>query len=236
MPYPQEVPLLRETRTLPHKGRTYYAVGQVRTSERAVLMTAEATHHAVATLIRDPALRAHMEALYRELALLDGRWAGELRARGFEPVELARGLRRGVEAGHFRLLEEARATTRGGTGEATGAADAVAPLASPAAPAAQPVTPARAASGAASEAPPPAQAAPVKTFIEIALVDSAGKPVPDEPFSVEVPGGLTISGSLNSAGKSKLEGIDPGTCKIRFPNLDAKEWQETSLVDSGKGK
>lgn len=67
---------------------------------------------------------------------------------------------------------------------------------------------------------------PAKTsWVEISLVDDDGLPVAFEPYQVELPDGSTIEGALDGTGQARIEGIDPGTCKVSFPNRDAKDWK-----------
>jgi type VI secretion system secreted protein VgrG len=71
------------------------------------------------------------------------------------------------------------------------------------------------------------QGAEEKThWIEITLVDEDGKPVPGEEYKVTLPDGSTVaSGTLDEKGKARVEGIDPGSCKVTFPNLDKDAWK-----------
>jgi type VI secretion system secreted protein VgrG len=62
-------------------------------------------------------------------------------------------------------------------------------------------------------------------WIEIELVDEDGKPVPGETYAITLPDGSVASGSLDEKGKARVEGIDPGTCKVTFPNLDKEAWE-----------
>jgi type VI secretion system secreted protein VgrG len=62
-------------------------------------------------------------------------------------------------------------------------------------------------------------------WIEIRLVDEDGKPVPGEEYKITLPDGSTVaSGTLDEKGKARVEGIDPGTCKVTFPNQDKSAW------------
>jgi type VI secretion system secreted protein VgrG len=57
-------------------------------------------------------------------------------------------------------------------------------------------------------------------------VDENGKPVPGEEYKVTLPDGSTVaSGTLDAKGKARVEGIDPGSCKVTFPNLDKDSWK-----------
>jgi hypothetical protein len=64
-----------------------------------------------------------------------------------------------------------------------------------------------------------------KTWIEIELVDEAGEPVPGESYEITLPDGTTTKGTLDGQGFARVEGIDPGTCKVTFPNLDKDAWK-----------
>ena len=77
------------------------------------------------------------------------------------------------------------------------------------------------------KAPRPRQVAeePTKTWVEIELLDAAGKPVPNEPYLVTVPEGLKKSGKLDGQGRARISGIDPGMCQISFPEIDGREWK-----------
>jgi type VI secretion system secreted protein VgrG len=65
-----------------------------------------------------------------------------------------------------------------------------------------------------------------KHWIEIELVDEAGKPVAGEPYQVTLPDGTTVAdGTLDEKGRARVDNIDPGTCKVTFPNLDKEAWE-----------
>ena len=60
-----------------------------------------------------------------------------------------------------------------------------------------------------------------KGWIEVELVDEAGKPVVGEKYRVTLPDGVTLAeGTLDEKGKARVEGFDPGNCKITFPEID----------------
>ena len=67
-----------------------------------------------------------------------------------------------------------------------------------------------------------APAAEEKHFIEIELKDEEGKPVAGELYFVELPDGSSISGRTGSDGKARVDGVDPGTAKVSFPDIDKK--------------
>ncbi len=65
-----------------------------------------------------------------------------------------------------------------------------------------------------------------KSWIEIKLVDEEKRPVPGEPYEIILPDGGTIaSGTLDHLGFARVDGIDSGTCKVTFPELDKDAWQ-----------
>jgi hypothetical protein len=65
----------------------------------------------------------------------------------------------------------------------------------------------------------------VKTWVEIRLVDRAGKPVPNKKYSLQLPDGSERHGSLDESGRARVDQIDPGTCLVSFPEIHAGEWQ-----------
>ncbi len=62
-------------------------------------------------------------------------------------------------------------------------------------------------------------------WIEIALVDEAGCPVPGEPCRVQLPDGSETSGTTDEKGVLRVTGIDAGSCKICFTRLDQEAWE-----------
>ncbi len=66
-----------------------------------------------------------------------------------------------------------------------------------------------------------------KSWVEIELNDEDGNPVPGEKYLVTLPDGSTVaSGTLDEKGKARVENIDPGSCKITFPDLDKDRWKK----------
>jgi hypothetical protein len=62
-------------------------------------------------------------------------------------------------------------------------------------------------------------------WIEIELVDETGQPVAGESYEIITADELVASGTLDDKGCARLEGIQPGNCKISFPNLDKDAWE-----------
>jgi len=76
------------------------------------------------------------------------------------------------------------------------------------------------------EQKPAPEPAKKKTWVEIELVDEDDNPVPSARFLLELPDGSRKSGTLGADGRARLSGIDPGTCKVSFPDFDAGEWEQ----------
>jgi type VI secretion system secreted protein VgrG len=64
-----------------------------------------------------------------------------------------------------------------------------------------------------------------KSWIEIELVDEEDNPVPGEKYRITLPNGKVAQGTLDHEGFARVEGIDPGTCQITFPELDKEAWE-----------
>jgi hypothetical protein len=82
----------------------------------------------------------------------------------------------------------------------------------------------------AAKAEAPARTPEEKTWLEIELVDEQGNPVPGEQYTIELPGGAIRLGRLDERGRARIEGLDPGTCNVSFPNLDAPSWKFVKKV------
>ena len=71
--------------------------------------------------------------------------------------------------------------------------------------------------------PPRATSTPVErelSWIEIELTDMEGNPRPREPYWIKLPSGTVLQGRLDTSGRACFDGIDPGECEIRWPDLD----------------
>lgn len=62
-------------------------------------------------------------------------------------------------------------------------------------------------------------------WIEIELVDDEGKPIANERYFVELPDGSSLSGRTDGLGRARVDGVDPGTAKVSFPDLDKKLYE-----------
>ena len=66
-----------------------------------------------------------------------------------------------------------------------------------------------------------------KHWIEIVLKDEDGHPIPGELYRIVFPDGTADERTLDEKGYARYDGIDPGTCKVTFPNLDKKIWHKS---------
>jgi len=67
-----------------------------------------------------------------------------------------------------------------------------------------------------------------KSWIAIRMVDQEDNPVPGEKYRITLPDGETVAeGTLDDKGCARIEGLEPGSCKITFPDLDKSAWEET---------
>lgn len=66
-----------------------------------------------------------------------------------------------------------------------------------------------------------------KTWVGIQLMDDGTppQPVPFKKYRIELPDQSVREGLLDQNGQALISGIDPGTCKISFPQFHADDWQ-----------
>jgi type VI secretion system secreted protein VgrG len=72
--------------------------------------------------------------------------------------------------------------------------------------------------------PPPGQSTKL-SWIEIELVDEQDRPIPGERYIITLPDGAEIRGSLDQNGFARVDNIEPGVCRITFPELDGMAWE-----------
>jgi len=78
-----------------------------------------------------------------------------------------------------------------------------------------------------SKLPPYKRDPKKKSWIEIELVDEDDNPVPGEYYEITLPDGTQVAcGTLDNKGFARVDGIDPGSCKITFPKLDKDAWKK----------
>jgi uncharacterized protein involved in type VI secretion and phage assembly len=76
-----------------------------------------------------------------------------------------------------------------------------------------------------SDASSSTAAAEKKTWISIDLKDDLGNAIPNEKYRIKLPDGSIQEGNLDANGRARVDGIDPGTAQICFPDRDADDWQ-----------
>jgi hypothetical protein len=64
------------------------------------------------------------------------------------------------------------------------------------------------------------------TWIEIELLDEDDNPVSGKKYEVNLPDGTVAKSTLDGNGFARVEGINPGECKVCFPELDKDAWSE----------
>ncbi len=63
---------------------------------------------------------------------------------------------------------------------------------------------------------------------EFKVVDEQGKPLAGQKYRLELPDEQVVEGVVGEDGVVKLEGVEKGSGKISFPDLDAKSWDVSS--------
>ena len=76
-----------------------------------------------------------------------------------------------------------------------------------------------------ANSPPPSDNRPEKTWVEIRLVDDDGNPVAGAKYQLKITDGSVREGSLDDDGRCRVNGIDPGSCTVWFPDYDGREWR-----------
>ena len=66
-----------------------------------------------------------------------------------------------------------------------------------------------------------------KTFVAVQLLsdEPEPKPVPFKRYRITLPDETVREGQLDQFGRALITGIDPGTCKVSFPDFDAADWK-----------
>ena len=63
-----------------------------------------------------------------------------------------------------------------------------------------------------------------KTWVAIHLKDDQGRPAAGERYMIHLPDGTVEHGMLDAHGKARVEGIEPGTAHVSFPDSDGDDW------------
>ena len=72
-----------------------------------------------------------------------------------------------------------------------------------------------------------------KTWVEFELLDKNKRPVKGLRVEVTLPDGTVEKATLSEKGAFRKDGIDPGTCRVRFPELCGREWGKASCFADG---
>ena len=92
---------------------------------------------------------------------------------------------------------------------------------------AKPFQPPAAVGGASSQAQPEENANEKKqSWIEIELVGEDDQPIPGEKYQITLPDGRVAEGTLDHNGFARVEGFEPGACRVTFPALDQAAWED----------
>jgi type VI secretion system secreted protein VgrG len=59
-----------------------------------------------------------------------------------------------------------------------------------------------------------------KSWIEILAVDEKDRPLGGERYRILLPDGSVSEGTLDEKGLARIDGIEPGTCTVTFPDVD----------------
>jgi hypothetical protein len=76
---------------------------------------------------------------------------------------------------------------------------------------------------------PPADAAEEalkSSWIEIELIGEDDSPVVGQAYRLLLADNTVIEGTLDEKGLARIEGIEPGTCRLTFPDLDGEAWEK----------
>ena len=65
-----------------------------------------------------------------------------------------------------------------------------------------------------------------KSWIEIELVGEDDEPIPGVRYEIALPDDTVSSGTLDEKGSARVEGFEPGSCKVTFPELDQDAWEK----------
>lgn len=79
---------------------------------------------------------------------------------------------------------------------------------------------------------PPSKPPGNKTFLEVELLDPEGRRFPAR-LRVTTPAGAVLHPGFD--GFARIEGLDPGTCDVEFPDIDGREWGRSPPGGEGGG-
>lgn len=64
-----------------------------------------------------------------------------------------------------------------------------------------------------------------RSWVEVEMIDETDKPVPGVRYRITLPDETVAEGTLDDKGLVRIDNLDPGTCKIAFPDLDGKAYE-----------
>ena len=64
-----------------------------------------------------------------------------------------------------------------------------------------------------------------KSFLEFSVADEEGKPLAGHRYRLELPDESVAEGIVGMDGKVRIDGVEKGSCKISFPELDKSSWE-----------
>jgi hypothetical protein len=67
-----------------------------------------------------------------------------------------------------------------------------------------------------------------RAWVGIHLHDQDRVAVANAAYRLMLPDGTIVSGELNKRGRVRVEGIDPGTCQVSFPEFDGGAWSRVT--------
>jgi len=65
-----------------------------------------------------------------------------------------------------------------------------------------------------------------RSWIEIEMVGEDGEPIPGVRYEIALPDETVVTGTLDEKGGARVEGFEPGACKVCFPELDEEAWEK----------
>lgn len=69
------------------------------------------------------------------------------------------------------------------------------------------------------------------TWIEVQLIGEDGNGIAGEEYSIRVPGGRIVTGTLDAQGLVRIADLPAGTCQVSFPKLDKDAWVPVETND-----
>lgn len=72
--------------------------------------------------------------------------------------------------------------------------------------------------------PPVEETASETTFVALEMKDEDGEPMAYARYVVLLPDGSKREGRLNANGYARIDGVNPGQCKVSFPDYDESSW------------